>query len=70
MTDRSRNGTPINGIAIPSLSAGETWATRRVSRSWKIVTIAGFTITSTPQSSGGSPCTVVSETGSTTSNAT
>src|SRR5215217_9387697 len=60
---RRRNGSPISGIAIPSLTAAGTPTVQRMSRSWKTVTRRGFTITITPQSAGVRPYVVTSEIG-------
>src|SRR5581483_11931813 len=69
-TFRSRNGTPIIGIARPSFTDAGTRATRRVSRSWKSVTDTGFRIIRNPQAAGARWCVVVTEIGSNVSVAT
>ena len=66
----TRNGRPISRIAVESFTAAETCAVRAVTRSWKSVTIAGFTISRKPHVDGANPCDPVSEIGSTTSYAT
>src|SRR3954464_4971352 len=66
-TLRSRNGTPINGIAMPSLTDAGTAAARRVRRSWKTVTSSGLRIISTPHAAGARWCVVVTEIGSSVS---
>src|SRR4051812_16749741 len=60
---RSRNGTPIIGIATPSFSDAGTCAVQRVRRSWKTVTSSGLTIISTPHAAGARWCVVVTEIG-------
>ena len=70
MTFRSRNGTPIIGIATPSFTDDGMRAVQRVSRSWKTVTSSGLTTISTPHAAGARWCVVVAEIGSSVSVAT
>ena len=70
LTFRSRNGTPISGIAIPSFIEAGTRAVQRVRRSWKSVTASGLRIIKAPQAAGARWCVVVTEIGSSVSVAT
>src|SRR4029077_7371158 len=69
-TFRSRNGTPISGIATPSLSEAGIDTVQRVSLSWKKVTSSGLTIINAPQAAGARWWVVVAEIGSRVSVAT
>src|SRR4051812_33919334 len=64
---RSRNGSPIIGIAIPSLTEGGMLTVQRVRRNWKSVTKSGLTIISAPHAAGARWCVVVAEIGSSVS---
>src|SRR3954465_5247167 len=66
-TFRSRNGTPISGIATPSFTDGGTEVVHRVSRSWKSVTEIGLRIMIAPHAAGARWCVVVAEIGSSVS---
>src|SRR5258708_34734541 len=62
-TFRSRNGTPISGIATPSFAHAGIEAVHRVSRSWNTVTSSGLTTISTPHVAGARRCAVGTATG-------
>ena len=49
---RSRNGTPIIGIARPSFTEAGMPAVQRVRRSWKSVTESGLRIIRIPHAAG------------------
>ena len=66
-SDRSRNGKPISSIAAASFGAAGMCSTRRVSRSWKIVTRAGLMITRKPHVDGERPCESTAVIGNTVS---
>src|SRR4051812_11590015 len=69
-TLRSRNGSPIIGIATPSFTADGIPAVHRVNRSWNTVTSSGLTTIRMPQAAGARLCVVVAEIGSGVSVAT